>query len=249
MQNDFLTILHTERKNILNLMRSTHFTRLTNDFIHQQIIPFASYAPWENDEGFKEIFTAINGHTLIDQYRCYELWELARQVAPLSGDVIEVGVWKGGTGTVIAKASEINSESKVYLCDTFEGVVKAGENDTIYKGGEHRDTSEEIVTGLLDKVNLKNTTILKGIFPEDFAEKMADKSYKFCHIDVDTYASAKDIFDFVWPRMVTGGVVVFDDFGFWGCEGVTRLVNNLHLPDGFKVYNLNGHGLIIKTGK
>jgi O-methyltransferase len=246
MHNDFQAILHNERKQILNLMRSTQFTRLTNDLIHQQIIPFASYAPWETDEGFKQVFNDITGHTLIDKYRCYELWELAKQAAPLKGDVIEVGVWKGGTGSVIAKGSEGNSDSTVFLCDTFEGVVKVGDNDTIYKGGEHADTSEEIVNELLKKINAKNVTILNGIFPDDFMKEMDGKSFKFCHIDVDTYGSAKDIFDFVWPRMVAGGVVIFDDFGFWGCEGVTKLVNEIHVPGGFKVYNLNGHGLIIK---
>jgi O-methyltransferase len=27
------------------------------------------------------------------------------------------------------------------------------------------------------------------------------------------------------PRLVRGAVVVFDDYGFYGCEGVTRMVD------------------------
>jgi O-methyltransferase len=247
MPNDFQTTLLNERKQILNLMRSTQFTKLTNDITHQQIIPFASYAPWENDEGFKKVYTAINSHTLVDIYRCYELWELAKQVTPLKGDVIEVGVWKGGTGALIAKASESATNETVYLGDTFEGVVKAGDNDTNYKGGEHADASIEIVNKLLKTVNAKNVEILKGIFPDDFKSKMAGKKFKFCHVDVDTYGSAKDVFDYVWPNIVIGGVVIFDDYGIWGCEGVTKMVNNLKLHNAFKVYNLNGHALFIKN--
>ncbi len=247
MQNDFQTTLLNERKQLLNIMRSTQFTKLTKDFVHQQIIPFASYAPWESNEDFKKVYATIYNHTLVDKYRCYELWELAKQVAPLKGDVIEVGVWKGGTGALIAKASESTTDAKVFLCDTFEGVVKAGDNDTNYKGGEHSDASVEIVNGLLEKVNAKNVKILKGIFPDDFKNKMTGPTFKFCHIDVDTYDSANDVFQFIWPNMVIGGVVVFDDYGIWGCEGVTKLVNSIQLRNGFKVYNLNGHGLIIKN--
>jgi len=98
---------------------------------------------------------------------------------------------------------------------------------------------------LLAKVNVKNAHILKGIFPDDFPEVQIDK-LKLCHIDVDTYQSAKDIFDYAWPKMQVGGVVVFDDYGFWTCEGVTKYFNALDLADGRKIHNLNGHGMIIK---
>lgn len=249
MQNDFQAILLNERKKIMSVYRSTRFTQLSKDVVHTQIIPFATYSPWENDEAFITTYDKIKGHTLVDIYRCYELWDIARQVARLRGDVIEVGVWKGGTGALIAAASAANAESTVYLCDTFEGVVKAGENDTNYKGGEHADTSEQLVTNLLEELKLKNVSICKGIFPDDHKDQFSGLSFKFSHIDVDTYASAKDIFDFVWPRTVTGGAVAFDDYGIWGCEGVTKLVNEMQIADGFKIYNINGHSVIIKLGK
>jgi len=68
-----------------------------------------------------------------------------------------------------------------------------------------------------------------------------------CHIDVDTYDSAKDIVEWVWPRLSVGGAVVFDDYGFVRCEGVTKLVNELSSDnDKLFIHNLNGHGLIFK---
>ncbi len=95
-------------------------------------------------------------------------------------------------------------------------------------------------------LKVSNTTILKGIFPDDFRDQMKDKSYKFCHIDVDVYSSAKDVFDYIWPNMTVGGVVVFDDCGFHGCDGVTKLFNDINVPNGFKTYNLNGHEYYFK---
>lgn len=249
MANDFQNILHNERKQLMNVLRSTRFTQLSIDFIHQQIIPFASYSPWENDSDFLEAYEIIKDFTLVDKYRCYELWDTVRQLAPMAGDILEVGVWRGGTGALIARASGIKGEAVVYLCDTFEGVVKAGEYDTNYKGGEHADTTREVVERLVKDLQLHKVEILQGIFPDDFLTQMEQKVFKFCHIDVDTYGSALGVFEFIWPRVAAGGVVAFDDYGIWGCEGVTKMFNELCIPDGLKIYNINGHGIIVKTGR
>jgi O-methyltransferase len=46
--------------------------------------------------------------------------------------------------------------------------------------------------------------------------------------------------------MVLGGVVVFDDYGCWGCEGITELCNELNIKNGTFIHNLNGHGIFVK---
>jgi O-methyltransferase len=205
----------------------------------------ASYAPWLEKSDFRDAYQIMKNNTLVDVYRCFELWQLAKQTAHLPGDIIEIGVWRGGTGTLLAKASP---NKTVYLCDTFSGVVKASENDTGYKGGEHSDTSIPIVTQLAQNMNAVNYKILQGIFPEDTAKEIEGKKFSFCHIDVDTYQSARDCFDWAWPKMPIGGVVVFDDYGFYNCDGVTRLGNDLaQHNDNLMLYNLNGHAVLVKT--
>lgn len=233
-----------ERSQIIDILRKTRFHQFDPTVHHRQVIPYATYSPWEGDAEFLSLFSNIENNTLVDIYRCFELWELVKNSYAIDGDILEVGVWRGGTGAIICKAAE-NSSSKVYLADTFEGVVKATEEDTVYRGGEHSDTSDQIVKSLLTRLNVENAHILKGVFPDDFTEVQIEK-LKLCHIDVDTYQSAKDIFDYAWPKIQVGGVVVFDDYGFWTCEGVTKYFNALELADGRKIHNLNGHGIIIK---
>ena len=46
----------------------------------------------------------IKQNTLVDVYRCYELWSLAVRCAELPGDTLEVGTWRGGTGALLAAA-------------------------------------------------------------------------------------------------------------------------------------------------
>ena len=95
---------------------------------------------------------------MVDVYRCHELWTLAKQAAKVEGAILEVGVWRGGTGAILAAAV-----------------------------------------------------------------------------------------DWVLPRLVSGGMIVFDDYGFSGCEGVTQFVNELRAnPELLFFHNLNGHAVLVK---
>jgi O-methyltransferase len=217
------------------------------------IYPVANYTPWTADEPFQRIYKAVSSATQVDVARCYELWTLLPQTGHLPGAVLEVGVWRGGTGALLAERARMSAgssgtHSTVYLADTFRGVVKAGPKDDYYKGGEHADASREMVESLLGRFNLDNWRLLEGIFPDETAEYVTDDMIRFCHIDVDVYQSAKDTLDWVWPRLPVGGIVVYDDYGFYGCEGVTALGNeDLAKRDRVMMHNLNGHGVLVKT--
>jgi O-methyltransferase len=194
------------------------------------------------------MWSEFSKDTLVDHMRCYELWQLIPQVVALDGCLIEVGVWRGGTGALIAyQARRARIASPVYLCDTFTGIVKASDRDPHYSGGEHADASREHVQRLLTRHDLTNAVLLEGIFPDDTASQIPEERVRFCHIDVDVYQSARDVLEWVWPRLVPGGAIVFDDYGFATTPGVTRLVDEQRpVDDRFVVHNLNGHGIIVK---
>lgn len=217
---------------------------------HDDILVTATYAPWNSDPEFLAAYKLVQHNTLVDIYRCWELWTLVGQTAKRGGGILEVGVWRGGTGTLMAKRALLaGSEAPVYLCDTFEGVVKAGTNDTLYKGGEHSDTSQHIVEDLVRTLDVRNVRILKGIFPDETAGLIEPGArFGLCHIDVDVYQSAKDVMAWVWDRMVPGGIVVYDDYGFRGCEGIARYVNEqVTERDRIVLHNLNGHAVVVKA--
>ncbi|HQW46459.1 MAG: class I SAM-dependent methyltransferase [Bacteroidetes bacterium] len=223
------------------------------DFTYSKILPTANFSPWLSDKAFMDIFPIAKKNSLVDIYRAYELWQLIeKQVSKFPHDyILEIGVWKGGTGLVMSKKMELlKASNPIYLADTFTGVVKTSDKDTFYTGNEHHETSKQHVDQLLSTHTKQvNYSLLEGIFPDDTAHLIADdQQCCLCHIDVDVYDSAKDIVEWIFPKLTIGGIIVFDDYGFHFCTGVTRLVEEYrNHPDKIIIHNLNGHALLIKT--
>lgn len=212
------------------------------------VSPEANYRPWDVDERFRKIYGSVADHTKVDEARCYLLWRTALQLDAVEGALVEVGVWRGGTAALLCDAaSRLEKPRHVYLADTFRGVVKAGPRDDYYKGGEHADASADTVKTLLDTVGAKNATLLEGVFPEETGGEIPDGAIALCHIDVDVYQSARDVAEWVWPRMPVGGVIVYDDYGFYGCEGVTAFGNEEYTrSDRLFLHNLSGQAVVVK---
>lgn len=215
---------------------------------HAMAYPISTYAPWQSDGDFQRVYRQVRRNTLVDVWRCHELWELVAELADVPGAVLEVGVWRGGSGALMAsRMAAVGAEDPVYLCDTWQGVVKTGPDDIYYRDGKHDDTSQATVAALVDRMGLRNVQLLQGIFPEQTADRVDAEHLRLVHVDVDVYQSAKDVFDWAWPRLSAGGVAVFDDYGFPACPGVTRFVDEQRrLPDRLVIHNLNGHGIVVK---
>jgi O-methyltransferase len=217
---------------------------------YETVRPNATYAPWITDRAFRDVYERIRKNTLVDELRCYELWQLVTQAAKLdAGALLEVGVWRGGTGALIASAARRSRVTDdVYLCDTFAGVVKASRLDPSYRGGEHGDTSRSVVKRLISDLGLSGVRILTGIFPDDSARQVRADRFRFAHVDVDVYESARSVTEWLWPRLIPGGLIVYDDYGFATCPGVTQAVDEQRDQKGRLVlHNLNGHAVVVKV--
>jgi O-methyltransferase len=190
----------------------------------------------------------IGARTLVGGDRCYDLWQLLAEACKVKGDIIEVGVWRGGTGFLLCERATQFGTRNVYLCDTFSGVVKAGERDNTYVGGEHADVDVHGVISFFSSHNLVNYRIVRGIFPDETGKLLRDAEFCFAHIDVDVYQSARDSFDFIWRRMPIGGIVVFDDYLWPPCEGITTLINEIRAGLGnVFIHTCPYHAAFVKT--
>ena len=64
-----------------------------------------------------------------------------------------------------------------------------------------------------------------GWIPDRFTE-VADRRFCFVHIDVDLYEPTRDSIDFFYPRMVPGGVMLFDDHGSAMSPGAAKAIDD-----------------------
>lgn len=223
------------------------FKQLKTGISHTLVIPNATYSPWLDDQNFLQILNLVKSNTLVDVFRLWELYQISLQLKKVDGDVLEVGVWRGGSGALIANVIA-NFNKTIFLADTFTGVVLAGESDSAYTGGEHSDTSVEIVDELFQRIGLTNYVKLIGEFPKDNSNEMVFSKLSMVHIDVDVYSSAKGVWDWAQPYLSPGSIVVFDDFGFISCSGVTKFVNEIKEDPSYRfIHNLNGHAIFIKV--
>jgi O-methyltransferase len=248
IKEDFSAELFKFYKKSIENLKQLSYSNNKFGYSHNIIIPNSSYSPWQDDEVFLNIYNQIKSHTLVDVYRCYSLYSFVKRNNNLKGDILEVGVWRGGTGALLSNALFFEDKNaKIYLADTFAGVVKASDNDTNYIGGEHSDTSKDIVLNLLKEFETYNYEILSGVFPDEVDLPSNIQKLRLCHIDVDTYESALGVFNRVWDNIEEGGAVIFDDYGFWGCEGIAKLCNELVVKNATFFYNLNGQAIFVKN--
>ncbi len=204
------------------------------------------YLPWRTDLEFTKAYEAVSEHTLNPKSRLYTIYDLSKKYLLEDTSFVEVGCWKGGvTGLV----SVLNKKNNIdyYACDTFSGVANSSINDTFFKDNEYGDASIQDVINL-QNITLQNFQIVEGIFPESMKNINLTKKISFAHIDVDTYISAKESFDFIMQNAVKGAVVVLDDYGGWFTDGVTKFGNELKLQkDYFAVPNHLGQMIIFKV--
>lgn len=177
---------------------------------------------WNDDHKFKKLMDQILGYTVVDEVRCFMIYQYAKQAAQLPGDVAEVGVYQGGTAKLVAKVFTRKKNKVVHLFDTFSGTPKGDSKKDLHKESDFSDTSLRSVKKYLK--DCKNVQFYPGIFPET-ADPISRKKFCFVHIDVDLYKSVIDCCTFFYPQMESGGIMIFDDYGFITCPGAKIAVD------------------------
>lgn len=149
-----------------------------------------------------------------------------RSVSSLSGDVAELGTYRGGCGMILRRLAQ---DKELHLFDTWQGNPF---DDPLchHRKGEWIATLAE-ARSLIGDGPFTHYHI--GTFPET-AEDLKDKQFCFVYVDPDTYQSVSDAIEFFWPRMVYGGKMMFDDYGWHACAGVEKAVNE-HFTESQRV--------------
>jgi O-methyltransferase len=158
----------------------------------------------------------------------------------IEGDIVECGVWRGGSMMAVALALMARGDTSrhLYLYDTFEGMSEPTEHDKALSGElaqaqlERTDRAHPLwaVAGLDDvKANLASTGYpaerihyvqgkVEATIPATLPERIA-----LLRLDTDWYESTRHELQHLYPLLAKHGVLIIDDYGHW--QGARQAVD------------------------
>jgi len=205
-----------------------------------------TFQPWLLPE-FRSIYGEISRKTLLNAERAWTVYSLARQALGVEGDFLEAGVYRGGTALLLRRVLDRKpGRRRLHLFDTFAGMPQTDPSRDRHRQNDFGDTSVEAVSGFVGRG--EKIIFHEGLIPGTF-NGLEESRFAFSHIDVDLYRSVRDCCLFVYPRTVTGGIILFDDYGFPSCPGARQAVDEFFAdkPE-FPLVLRTGQAVVFSTG-
>lgn len=178
---------------------------------------FSEYGrTWLEDEEFWTYFRAAAGDNRHSADRKFLLRNMLALVDAVPGDLAECGTYQGASALLLAGRLD-GLHPLLHLFDSFEGLPEPAAVDGEYWSVGDLRATEALVRDRLSSFG-DGVVFHRGWIPDRF-EEVADRTFSFVHIDVDLYEPTRVSLEFFYPRMASGGVIVFDDYGFVTCPG------------------------------
>jgi hypothetical protein len=205
--------------------------------------------------------------------RFLALYELFKLVEDLPGCIVEVGVYRGYSFFTFHKLLETfcatDRRRKVFGFEHFKGLTgftpKDGAMDPRDGKIEGGFTTEDVRGEVLDLLKLHNddnlipgverSQIIEGDVSESIPKFLAENPglrISLLHLDADLYAPTKATLQNLYPLVVNGGVVAFDEYGLIPWEGESAAADEYFREIGEKPvfkkfpWSTQPHGYFIK---
>lgn len=189
------------------------------------------------DPSFQDFFRQCKPFTMTSVERMYALYLATEYIhrARVPGAVVECGVWRGGSAMISALTlMRLGDRNRFfYLYDTYTGMAEPSEQDvrvshprvralSEWKTKNRKNHNAWCFASVQDvQENLRSTGYSKDrlFFIEGKVEEtipaQAPEQIALLRLDTDWYASTKHELEHLFPRLVSGGVLIIDDYGHW----------------------------------
>lgn len=193
--------------------------------------------PPDFEDFHKNIINKVRPYTMTSNERLYGLIEAVKYIIEnkIEGDIVECGVWKGGSMMAIAETLKQlgDTNRQLFLYDTFAGMTAPTEEDVDQLNRDANSQlkddidkkTESIVwaySGLEEvKANIKkiqypyvNIHFIEGDILQTIPAQLPGK-IALLRLDTDWYESTKHEMIHLYPLLQKSGVLIIDDYGFW----------------------------------
>lgn len=157
--------------------------------------------------------------TLLSSDRIANLIRYSNAAAK-GGYISEMGIYNGGSLEVLARH---NPGIDIIAIDSFEGVPKESEYD-YHREGDFNDVNYHAIAGYF-KMIYPTVRIVKGFIPKAFEFFDEHVRFSFTHVDLDMYDSVRHACDFLFPRTISNGMILFDDYKVSSTPGATKAID------------------------
>jgi hypothetical protein len=200
--------------------------------------------PSDYDDEAKDIIRAVRPWTMTGPDKMYALIQAVRYVARhrIPGDVVECGVWRGGSMQAVARTLIAAGETSrdLHLFDTYEGMPPPTDRDL--RRSDERSAEELLAAESREDSKVWAVATLEDVkdgfsqvpYPpervhfvegrvEDTIPEHAPERISILRLDTDWYESTRHELEHLYPRLSPGGVLLLDDYGYW--EGAREAVD------------------------
>lgn len=191
-----------------------------------------------------QIYAKAQGFTMLSLERILANIRAVDHIAAnkIPGDIVECGVWRGGSSMSMALALKDHSRT-LWMYDTYNGMTDASDADLSHNGvkasvlleaAKQREIAERSLVrafASLEDVqrNMRTagypTALLKFVkgpveqtIPHEIPQQIA-----LLRIDTDWYESTRHELVHLYPRLSAGGILIIDDYGHW--QGARKAVD------------------------
>ncbi len=195
------------------------------------------------------ILQVIPKYTKVSVNRLINLHHLVQKVNKLNlpGDIVECGVWNGGSAAIMGAASR-DDENRggtrdLWLFDSFCGLPPPSDRDGYFQGWCQGEVKKVRRIFQRFRLSLQDVNIIPGWF--DATLQTAElQTIALLHIDADWYVSVKIVLETLYDKVVEGGFVVLDDYWTWpGCREALTDYFKAHQVQGVVLKPVDRHGV------
>jgi O-methyltransferase len=213
--------------------------------------PKPPFPPYYDDET-RTVIRAVRPWTMTSNEKLFALVVAVRYVVDqgIPGDVVECGVWRGGSMQAIARvlAARGATDRELHLFDTFEGMPPPTEEDVQHGGPPAAELLatrprtakvwaiadlEDVKTGMAQVDYPAERIHYHPGLVEETIPDAAPQRIALLRLDTDWYASTKHELEHLYDRVPSGGVVVIDDYDYW--EGSRKAVDEFVARTGARL--------------